>query len=315
MRLPDNRLVADGRDLATYYGLVMSDEHTLSPPERKTYMVEVPGGNGFIDLAEAVNGDAVFSQRKMEFLFAVISPKTRAFTLSRKEFEQTKTQVSNWLHGMRRKFTLSFDPGYTYTGRFDVSEYYSEQDGMHYIKVEVTCDPYKFKETKQYVCSSYTSRTYAFESGRKPVRPIVRVQRNTEIVWKGQTFQVPKGTWRLSNVVFTEGLNYLSFGTWSEGRLTWDKANSMKFKWSGWREQVWDYWKTYKYRTTSVSKDATGTIGVDANGNTVVVRTWGDMERNRWSAFNKTKRWETGVNQAIGDNAGRVDVAYDWSDL
>ena len=68
--LPDNRLIVNGVDLSVTYQMVLLDGYTLEPPKPKTYTVDIPGGNGVIDLTEALTGDVSYSNRTQKFTFA-----------------------------------------------------------------------------------------------------------------------------------------------------------------------------------------------------------------------------------------------------
>ncbi len=59
--LPNNRLIVNGVDLSVTYQMVLLDGYTLEPPEPKTYTVDIPGGNGIIDLTEALTNDVVYN--------------------------------------------------------------------------------------------------------------------------------------------------------------------------------------------------------------------------------------------------------------
>ena len=111
---PNNRLIVDGVDLTEKYQMILLDGYTLEPPEPKTYTVDIPGGDGVIDLTETLNGDTVYNNRKQKFTFYVIGTST---------FERVKTEVSNFLHGKAFDYKITMDPDYIYHGRFKVSSY------------------------------------------------------------------------------------------------------------------------------------------------------------------------------------------------
>ena len=67
--LPYNRLIVDGVDVSMKYRMVMADGYTLEPPEPKTYTIDIPGGDGVIDLTESLSGDVVYNNRHQEFTF------------------------------------------------------------------------------------------------------------------------------------------------------------------------------------------------------------------------------------------------------
>ena len=135
MHKPSNYLVVNGVDLYDEFGLVMTDKYEMRPPDPKYYLVDIPGGDGSIDATEAIAGDVAYGERTHKFDLLCCYPK---------DFERTKTAVSNFLHGRRCEWKVSFDPEYFYTGRMHVDEYYSK---MHHgvIRIVGTADPYKTK--------------------------------------------------------------------------------------------------------------------------------------------------------------------------
>ena len=165
--LPNNRLIVNGVDLSIRFQMVLLDGYTLEPPEPKTYTVDIPGGNGVIDLTEALTGDVAYKNRKQEFTFAVIDVKN---------FEKVKTEVSNFLHGRAFDYTMTMDPGYTYHGRFYVDSYSHEAYAnglLGQFKITVDANPYKLKEHCAYRLNATGGKLYRIESGRRPVHPVL----------------------------------------------------------------------------------------------------------------------------------------------
>lgn len=229
---PDHRLIVDDVDLSTEFQLILVDGYELNPPQPKFYTVDIPGGNGVIDLTEALGGDVAYSNRKQRFTFKCIYDKM---------FESTKTKVSNFLHGKHFEYKLSWDVEYVYRGRFSVISYshFGLAAGiLGEIVIEVDADPYKYKETRTYGINGVGGELFHFASGRKPVRPIVQTSRPTIITWKGETTVVGIGTFRLNDVLFTEGVNELyvntyeiyyskwqDFGNGGSHKMTWEQAS------------------------------------------------------------------------------------------
>lgn len=95
MRKPVRRVTVGGVDLWERFGLVLTDESAYSPPAPKVYQVDIPGGDGCVDVTESLAGDVAYSNRSMELCFVVAHPE---------DFEATKTAVCGFLHG--RSFDL-----------------------------------------------------------------------------------------------------------------------------------------------------------------------------------------------------------------
>lgn len=184
----------------------------LKPPEPKTYLVDVPGGNGTIDLTEALTGDVAYSNRQQEFAFAVVRPA---------DFEALKSRVSNLLHGRRFDYRLSWDPGYTYSGRFSVSGY-EESPGVGTIVVSVDADPYKLLETRTYLVNAAGGVVAALPCGRKSVQPTIEVRRNALVSFGGRTWSLAPGTHVIDDLWLRQGTNRVTINTYTEySRATW----------------------------------------------------------------------------------------------
>lgn len=196
MRKPKSTVVVGGVDLYDRFGLALVG-CTLEPPEPKAYSVDVPGGDGALDLTEAIAGDVAFSNRRMTFDFASVLPDS---------FEAVKTQVSNFLHGRRMDFELGDDPGYTYTGRFSVSEYYGLMHHGH-IEVTVDADPYKLRERKVVRAAAGGGARIVLECGRRRQIPTVECETECVVAYRGRTSRVQPGSWKLRDLWLEQGDN------------------------------------------------------------------------------------------------------------
>lgn len=266
--LPNNRLIVNGVDLSVRFQMVLLDGYELNPPAPKLYTVDIPGGNGSIDLTEALTGDTAYENREQTFNFVCMFPE---------DFEKVKTNVSNYLHGKAFDYQITMDPDYTYHGRFTVETYshamYSEGK-VGTIQIKISANPYKKKQKKSYILNGIGGRMFNLISGRRPVRPVIETQQVAEVSFNGITTTVPVGTHRLNKVLFKEGVNeiyintmHLRTTTWndllSDGNIptTWDNAG--KFRWDeiehlnsnsgnvpySWKDVGSDTWESYAQKT------------------------------------------------------------------
>lgn len=123
--------------------LVPSKRPVFSTPAVKKHVVEIPGGDGSIDMTEALAGRPTYSNRTGSFEFYVLN-----------DYSEYGPKVYDWvsihedlmafLHGQRRYAVLEDDPGYFYDGRFTVDDWSSESD---YARVTIGYDvaPFKYK--------------------------------------------------------------------------------------------------------------------------------------------------------------------------
>lgn len=288
--LPNNRLIVNGVDLSIRFQMVLLDGYTLEPPEPKTYTVDIPGGNGVIDLTDALTGDVAYKNRKQEFIFAVIDVKN---------FEKVKTEVSNFLHGRAFDYTMTMDPGYTYHGRFSVDSYSHEAYAnglLGQFKITVDANPYKLKEHCAYRLNATGGKLYRFESGRRPVHPTVECMQPTWFTWNGKEQVVPAGTYRLNDVVFTYGINELYINSYKLWFVQWADLKNKQLTWNDLLNKRWD----------DIQR-----MGGDVEG---APQSWSELFDKDWNSLSE-KTW----NQL---NFGReklpestVYLTYDWEDL
>jgi hypothetical protein len=176
--------------------LVLS-EVNIPPATAKTNFVDIPGGDGSVDLTEAL-GEVKFEDRECRFTFTVFPYE---------DFEVKKRLVSNQLNGKRCKITLDKDPGYYWLGRCSIDEYASDKN-LHKIVVGAVVAPYKLKtnETKV-VVKSGTKVTGRLANGRKTVVPTITCTAEATIVFNGNTISLNAGTHKNLIITLVEGDN------------------------------------------------------------------------------------------------------------
>lgn len=237
---PDNRLIVGGVDLSVRFQMALMDGYTLEPPEPKTYTVDIPGGDGVIDLTEALTGDTAYSNRKQEFTFYIIDMDDE------QTFEQRKTMVSNFLHGKAFDYQMTMDPGYTYHGRFTVKTY--EHSALPSgilggITITIDADPYKIKPQPAYNLNATGGKLFHLSSGRRPVHPTVQVDQTTKFRVGDTITSVGKGTYRLNDILLREGLNDVYINSHEIKTTYWDEIGpngSMKHTWDDCKDMRWD---------------------------------------------------------------------------
>ena len=291
MDYPNNRLIVNGVDLTQKFQIILADGYTLTPPSIKTYTVDIPGGHGKLDLTEALFGDVAYNNRKQEFIFYLIDVK---------DFEKAKTDISTMLHGKYFEYKMTMDPEYTYKGRFTIDSYSHtafSSGNLGEIKISIDADPFKYKKDRVFVISAIGGETYSFESGRKRVLPSIETDGLLKVIYNGKLFTLPKGTWKLNELVFNSGQNEVYFNSFDVRNLTWgqlrDTTNWGQFK----EKKLYEWYKS--------------------NGDgTYVFTTWDSLDpRHSWEYY-RGKAWKDIVY--MWDKVKDVSdsyIKYEWGDL
>ena len=291
---PNNRLIVDGVDLSVRFQMILLDGYTLSPPEPKTYTVDIPGGDGVIDLTSALTGDVAYSNRSQSFTFMVVDPDS---------FERVKTDVSNFLHGKSFDYQMTMDPGYTYHGRFSVTEYshavYAYPGLVGVFAVAIDADPYKSKGLQTYQLNATGGKMFRLESGRKPVHPVIECTQPCRVRWKDGVTVVPVGTYRLNDVLFTQGFNEIYINSRELFNTSWADLGS-----DGIYAMTWD--SASSYRWDDIQR---------MDGNIMdVPRQWSEISGLRWEEL-ADKAWADIDFRTEEAPDTSVYLSYDWKDL
>ena len=291
---PNNRLIVDGVDLSVRFQMILLDGYTLSPPEPKTYTVDIPGGDGVIDLTSALTGDVAYSNRSQSFTFMVVDPDS---------FERVKTDVSNFLHGKSFDYQMTMDPGYTYHGRFSVTEYshavYAYPGLVGVFDVDIDADPYKSKGLQTYQLNATGGKMFRLESGRKPVHPVIECTQPCRVRWKDVVTVVPVGTYRLNDVLFTDGFNEIYINSRELFNTSWADLGS-----DGIHAMTWG--SASSYRWDDIQR---------MDGNIMdVPRQWSEISGLRWEELAE-KAWADIDFRTEEAPDTSVYLSYDWKDL
>ena len=88
------------------FSLILAQK-TIGTPSPKTEVIDIPGGDGVLDLTEFF-GEIKYNNRNLSFEFSsVVIPE---------DFMSLFSMVQNALHGKKMKITLDDDPGWFYMG-------------------------------------------------------------------------------------------------------------------------------------------------------------------------------------------------------
>ncbi len=170
---------------------------SIPPAKPKTTFIDVPGGDGSVDLTEAL-GEVKFSDRECKFVFTVFPTD---------DFEEKKTEVSNLLNGRRCKIILNKDPDYYWEGRCYVDDYAQDRNLLK-ITVGATVAPYKHKVNQSKVTVPAGQNVVkTLLNGRKTVVPVITNTASAKILFNSQTFNIEPGTHKILNIELVEGAN------------------------------------------------------------------------------------------------------------
>lgn len=116
--------------------LVPASRPLFNPPAQKVKTLDIPGGDGVIDLSQALTGYPVYQNRTGSIEFIVMNDF--------KPWHMAYSDIMDYLHGQTMRAILEDDPEYFYEGRFTVNAWKSEKDWSRLV-IDYDVGPYKWK--------------------------------------------------------------------------------------------------------------------------------------------------------------------------
>lgn len=114
--------------------LVAESRPLVVPPTPKTKYLDIPGGNGKLDLSTILTGFPVYENREGDWKFYVLNGYG--------EWQNRFSAIMTYIQGQELKMVLEDDPNYYYKGRFYVSAWDSEPS---YSKITIKYSVYPYK--------------------------------------------------------------------------------------------------------------------------------------------------------------------------
>lgn len=171
---------------------------TIGTPSPKTESIDIPGGDGVLDLTEFF-GDVKYNNRILTFEFSTIVPQS--------EFMTQFSRVQDALHGRKMQIILDDDSEWYYVGRISVNEWQAEK-AIGKITIECDCEPYKCKLADTVVTVDVDgTRQVILKNTRKPVIPLITITGNINLTFDTNFYSLSDGDYELPAVKLTDGNN------------------------------------------------------------------------------------------------------------
>ena len=193
----------DGKDTYAEYGLLLASK-SISLPEVRTNMIDVPGRDGLLDASEVLTGEVTYNR-------TITLKLTGVDTVSGKQWPTTISDFCNKVHGKRVKVTFPEDTAHYYSGRCSVGQVELVKM-MQTIPVTVNCDPWKYKNAKTTVSRSDLGTAYkqlSLPNESRPVIPAITVAQDTILLWGSSTINISAGDHILPAIRLAAGSNTL----------------------------------------------------------------------------------------------------------
>jgi phage-related protein len=191
---------------------------TIGTPSPKTETIDIPGGDGVLDLTEYF-GETKYGNRKLSFEFSsVVIPS---------DFMSLFSMVQNALHGKKLPIILDDDPGWYYTGRISVSEWKADRN-IGKLTIDCDCEPYKYQISPTVITKAISgTSTIYLENSRKRVVPEVKVTSSSGLTvtfGSGSVWTLASGSYLLPELELVEGDNPVTVSGTGSITFTYSQA-------------------------------------------------------------------------------------------
>lgn len=194
-----NDVIFNNEKSAFYDWNIVLTKAEIPLPTPKTYIVDIKGADGVIDLTEALTGDVQYNNRPIKLTFELLNDN---------DYYGLITEISNYLHGRMVTVTLTNDEDYYYIGRASISDWECvKRKGK--IVIQVDCEPYKYAviETVRTVNVTNQTKSITLINNRKRLCPILNVRGTITLTINGVDYELAEGKQQLTNFILVEGNN------------------------------------------------------------------------------------------------------------
>jgi hypothetical protein len=191
-------------DMWTYgdWGLNLASEPNIESAKAKTKLVDIPAGDGSLDLTQALTPNPVYFNRKITFGLV--------FDMREKEWNQLRVEIENYCNGQRVTLQMPEDEMHYFKGRCEITGF--EKDGpVAVLRFSVDCDPwrYKLQPTELTVRAPFTENLiFNCYNERRNIIPVLTVTGgNARFNFGGKDADLEPGVHMRLDMIFKPGYN------------------------------------------------------------------------------------------------------------
>ena len=201
----------------TFYdwGLILTDKE-ISPPEPKTYSVDIDGMDGSLDLSEALAGRVVYGDRTISATFWTDKG-------NRNERNNLLRSIRQSVHGRKMHIIEPDDPDHYFVGRVKIK---NEVNNLAYaeISIECVCEPYRYsvEDTVRYVSFKKINAVNIVLSnnGTKIITPEITVTGSCTVYLGNASATIKDGTYKITELRLQRGFNNVNIYPNTDGSIS-----------------------------------------------------------------------------------------------
>jgi hypothetical protein len=202
--------------------LIPTSRPLFNPPSVKTNLIEIPGGDGALDLTTALAGRPLYKNRTGSLEFYVDNDF--------RDWTVLYSEIMVYLHGQKMRAVLEDDPSYYYEGRFAVNAWKSNKERSSLV-IDYDVNPYKkdiLGTDEEWIWDTFNFETGVIRyykdlpvSGilsvtiivdMMPVSPTITTSAaGMTVTFSGETYNLSRGINHVPEIVLPQGPNVLTF--------------------------------------------------------------------------------------------------------
>ena len=195
------------------FSLILSQK-TIGTPSPKTEMIDIPGGDGVLDLTEFI-GETKYNNRILSFEFSSIVPQS--------DFMNQFSHIQDALHGQKMQIILDESPEWYYIGRISVSEWKAEK-AVGKLTIDCDCEPYRTKLSKTVITAAVSGETTVIlTNSKKPVVPTIDITGEVSLTFGENFYTLSAGRYDLPGVRLVNGPNTILLGGTGTATFSYDE--------------------------------------------------------------------------------------------
>ena len=198
------------------YGLLLAPNPTIDIASPKVETTPISGGDGSLDLTEALTGEVNYNDRNINFGLVFIGNPS--------DWPSKYQELVANVHGRRLDLIMPQYPGYCFNGRVSVGALNVENDeGSALVQLTASADPYRLKRQLTTVTATVPvsgSLTLNLVNERMTTLPTFTINASSQIAIGSNSYSHVAGTFTIANVFLVQGDNRITIKATAGTKVT-----------------------------------------------------------------------------------------------
>jgi hypothetical protein len=197
------------------WGLFLAPNPEIEPVSAKIHLVDIPAGDGSLDLTEALTGgEPKYNNRKITFSLIFSNPED--------EWDSLRREIENYCNGKKLPIIMSEDMEHYFIGRIAIKGFIKDKS-IAILEFEVDCEPYRYKNEltkRRLTVQGYGEADVNLINERRCVIPQITVDQEVTVIFGDFVIVLTPGAWHVSGLMLKPGDNRIKIQTVTDTNIT-----------------------------------------------------------------------------------------------